>query len=218
MNRTIETTTVKKKTSKATKRPSVHSIAPFIKEYYPEYWGVQKYPTSQCVVIRKTNERWGILGNFGKALITVNGFVFKNSEQLFQMMKFRDTAILKELSANSGLGLKMKVRHYETENRRQDWGNFILDAMKFCLMSKYEQCAEFRETLNETKGKYIVEDQTSFSKKNADAWGVKLVGDEFVGPSILGRMLMELRDTGNLEYHLPDDVLDFIEQLKESIG
>lgn len=205
----------KKESAKADKKPSVHSIASFIQQYYPEYWGIQKYPASQCIAIRKAEEKWGILGNYGKASVTVNGFVFQKTEQLFQMMKFRDAGILKELSANSGMGLKMKAKHYETEHRRPDWGSFILDAMKFCLMTKYEQSAEFRETLDETKGKFIVEDQTSFPKKNADAWGVKRIGDEFVGPSILGRMLMELRDTGKLEYHLPDDALDFIELLKD---
>ena len=206
---------VERRPAKAAKKPSVHSIATFIQQYYPEYWGIQKYPASQCAPIRKANEQWGILGNFGNASLVVNGFVFKKSEQLFQMMKFRDAGILKELSTNSGMGLKMKAKHYETEHRRPDWGSFLLDAMKFCLMTKYEQCAEFRETLDETKGLFIVEDQTDFPKKNADAWGVKLIGDEFVGPSILGRMLMELRDTGKLEYHLPKDALDFIELLKD---
>ena len=213
INQSSVKTFVNKGNAKSLRPSNVHGIASFIQQYYPEYWGIRKYPSSQCVAIRKTTERWGILGNFGKASLTVNGFVFKNSEQLFQMMKFQEVGILKELSAHSGMGLKMKAKHYESEWRRQDWGRFVLDAMKFCLMTKYEQCPEFREALEETEEKFIVEDQTSFSKKNADAWGVKLVDDEFVGPNILGRMLMELRDAGKLEYHLPDNALDFIELL-----
>ena len=82
--------------------------------------------------------------------------------------------------------------------------------MKFCLTKKYEQSEEFRKELERSKGKFIVEDQTSFTKKNPDAWGVKLQGDNFVGPNLLGRLLMELRDNDKLEYHLPDDVLAFI--------
>jgi hypothetical protein len=62
-------------------------------------------------------------------------------------------------------------------------------------------------------GLYIVEDQTSFSK-SADAWGAKLKGNEFVGPNVLGRLLMELRDNGKLEYKLPEDAFDFIKTLK----
>ena len=71
-----------------------------------------------------------------------------------------------------------------------------------------------REALEKSKGKFIVEDQTSFPKKTPDTWGVKLQGDNFVGPNLLGRLLMELRDNGKLEYQLPGDALDFVEYLK----
>ena len=42
-----------------------------------------------------------------------------------------------------------------------------------------------------------------------------LAKDCFVGPSLLGRLLMGLRDNGKLEYKLPEDALDFIEILKK---
>jgi hypothetical protein len=58
-----------------------------------------------------------------------------------------------------------------------------------------------------------VEDETG-RRKEADAYGAVLVGDEMVGPSLLGQLLMELRDTGRLDYTLPTDALDFIEHLK----
>ena len=90
----------------------------------------------------------------------------------------------------------------------------IIDAMKFCLTKKYEQSEEFRKELERSKGKIIVEDQTGFTKKNPDAWGVKLQGDNYVGPSLLGRLLMDLRDTGKLEYTLPADAFQFIGYLK----
>ena len=50
-------------------------------------------------------------------------------------------------------------------------------------------------------------------KKNPDAWGVKLQDDNFVGPNLLGRLLMELRDNGKLDYTLPADALSFIDYL-----
>ena len=217
-NQTFESSAVKEPILKAPRKPNTHSIAHFIEQYYPEYWGIQHYSANQCAPFCKTTEQWGIVGNFGKVSIEVNGLVFKNSEQLFQLMKFREAGILKELYLTpAGRALKMKAKHYETDHRRPDWGNFILDAMKFCLMTKYEQSSEFRDTLEQTKGLFIVEDQTKFPKKTADAWGTKLVNNEYVGPNILGRMLMELRDNGKLEYNLPDDALDFIELLKESL-
>ena len=39
-------------------------------------------------------------------------------------------------------------------------------------------------------------------------------GGNLVGPNLLGRLLMELRDNGKLEYKLPEDALDFIGYLK----
>ena len=86
---------------------------------------------------------------------------------------------------------------------REDWPRIIVDAMKFCLRTKYEQCEMFRNELERSKGFYIVEDQTSFSKRNADTWGAKLVGEQYVGPNLLGRLLMELREQKHLDYTFP---------------
>ena len=83
----------------------------------------------------------------------------------------------------------------------------------FCLL--HEQCEAFRKELERSKGKFIVEDETTRSKsKDADTWGAVLRGGEYVGPNLLGRLLMELRDKGKLDYTLPADALDFINHLK----
>jgi predicted NAD-dependent protein-ADP-ribosyltransferase YbiA (DUF1768 family) len=79
---------------------------------------------------------------------------------------------------------------------------------------KYQQSEAFRSTLLRTKGLFIVEDQTTFNKKTADTWGAKLVGNEYVGPNLLGRLLMELRDNGELKYSLPEDALYCLKYLK----
>ena len=71
--------------------------------------------------------------------------------------------------------------------------------------------------MEESKGLYIVEDQSSFAKKNPDTWGVKKQGEHFVGPNLLGRLLMELRENGKLEYHLPEDALDFIQTIQSHL-
>ena len=127
-------------------------------------------------------------------------------------MKFKDAEpVLAVYQANNP---KMTAKHWEKTHRREDWGQMIVDVMKFCLAQKYEQNEAFRQELERSKGKYIVEDQTSFPKKTPDSWGVKQQGDNFVGPNLLGRLLMELRDTGKLEYKLPDDAIAFIQYLK----
>ena len=72
--------------------------------------------------------------------------------------------------------------------------------------------------LKKSEGKYIVEDQTSFPKKEPDTWGTKLCEDHYTGPNLLGRLLMELRENKRLDYHLPADALDFIQILKNSFS
>ena len=187
---------------------SFYSIAPFIKEYYPQYYSIETYPISECVTIRKVKEPWGILGNFAPTPININNVTFKTSELLFQLLKFKDAEpVLAVYNANNP---KMTTKHWEKTHRREDWGKIVIDAMKFCLTQKYEQSEEFRKELERSKRKFIVEDQTSFPKKTPDTWGVKLQDDNFVGPNLLGRLLMELRDTKTLEYKLPNDALDFI--------
>lgn len=197
-----------------------YSIAPYIKDFYPEYWGEYSYDANKCIRIHKTDDEWGILCNFANTPIAVGGFTFKSSEQLFQLMKFTDRDVVKRIlngitrNDKKCHEVKKTVKSYEKDYRREDWGRMIIDAMKFSLQCKYEQSEAFRQKLESTKGFNIVEDQTSFPKKSPDAWGVKLREGQFVGPNLLGRLLMELRDNCRLEYSLPDNALAFIEYLK----
>ena len=196
---------------------SFYSIAPFIKEFYPEYYSIESYPAEKCVRILKVKDKWGVLSNFGRTPLKINDVVFKTSEHLFQMMKFKDRYPVERISNNITYAgkkcyqVKKTVKSYEKEYRRTDWGSMIVDAMKFCLQTKYDQCEEFRRKLEESEGRFIVEDQTSFSKKSPDAWGVKLHGGQFIGPNLLGRLLMELRDNKRLSFELPNDAFIFIE-------
>ncbi len=189
-----------------------YSIAPFIQEFYPQYYSIETYPADMCAAFSKVDDEWGIFSNFGRTPIVIDGVTFNNSERLFQLMKFRDEEpVLKVYNANNP---KYTARHWEKTHRRTDWGKMIVDAMKYCLTLKYEQSEEFRNELERSRSLFIIEDQSSFIKKNPDTWGAKLRGDKYIGPNLLGRLLMELRDNGKLEYSLPGDALDFIKFLK----
>jgi ribA/ribD-fused uncharacterized protein len=194
-----------------------YSVAPFIYEYYLQYWGIQEYDADKCVVFKDIDGEWGIFGNFANTPLTVDGVSFKKSEDLFQMMKFKDPAVLANISA----GITMKGKHsgnkkmcaksYEKDYRREDWGSMIVDAMKFCIVQKYQQSEEFRNKLEQSRGCFIVEAQS----KGPDTWGAKLIDGKYRGSNLMGRLLMELRDSnGHLEYTLPDDAFEFIKILK----
>ena len=197
------------------------SVYPFIQEFYPEYDGIQTYPADECAVFSKTHEEWGVLSNMASTPITIDGVEFRSAEHIFQMMKFRNpeyvVKVWNGITANNkkSANIKMTAKSYEPDHRRQDWGSMLVDALKFAMQKKYEQCEAFRQELERSKGKFIVEQQPNPNKK-ADTWSAKLEGDKWVGSNLTGRLLMELRDNGKLEYNLPKNALEFIRIIKEA--
>ena len=187
-------------------------VREFIKKNYPEYYSIERYPADKTAAFCKVDAPWGIFSNFGRTPLVVEGVSFDCSEKLFQVMKFADMASRKAVFKAKGQTMKMKAKHQEKVGTvRPDWGEIIVDAMKFCLMQKYTQSEAFRTELERSRGLFIVEDQTTFPKKNPDTWGVKQSGDgkEYIGPNLMGRLLMELRDNGKLDYVLPSDATVF---------
>ena len=67
---------------------SFYSVAPFIKEFYPEYYSIESYPAKDCVRIHKVAEEWGIFSNFAKTPLVVNGVTFDSAEELAKAPKF----------------------------------------------------------------------------------------------------------------------------------
>ena len=187
----------------------------FIKEYYPEWYGIQEYPADKTAAFCKTDEEWGIFGNFARTPIVVDGVPFECTEKLFQVMKFADAESRKIVYSFKGQTIKMKAKHQEKVGVvREDWGRIFIDAMKFCLMQKYTQSEAFRKELERSKGLFIVEQQVN-PRRPAGAYSSKLSedGKTWTGPNIMGRLLMELRDNGKLEYNLPVDAMVFSDLL-----
>lgn len=195
-----------------------YSIAQFIMENYPEYYRWNEYPVDKCITFTTAQAEWGILGNFALTPLIVDGIEFVNTEQLFQMMKFKDKETLLTIYHARGMNIKYSAKTGEkNELRRPDWGKIIVDCMKFCLQTKYEQSEEFRNALKQTADCIIVEDQSRRKTiKTVDTWGAVLYEGKYVGSNLLGRLLMELRDNGRLEYYLPTDMFDFIKILTSS--
>ena len=187
-------------------------VREFIERNYPEYYSIERYPAERTAPFCKVDAPWGIFSNFGRTPLVIDGVAFDCSEKVFQVMKFADQVSRREVYLAKGQTMKMKAKHFEKAGTvRADWGEIIVDAMKFCIAEKYRQSAEFRQALEESRGLFIVEDQTSFPKKNPDTWGAKLSGEGtlYVGPNLMGRLLMELRDNGKLNYVLPSDATVF---------
>ena len=186
-------------------------LSDLIRENYPEYYSIETYPADKTAPFCKIDAKWGIFSNFAQTPITVDGVLFDTPERLYQVMKFLDKDVRLQVYQKKG-NPKMRARHLEKLGyRRPDWGKILVDAMKFCIAEKYRQSEEFRKALEESKGLYIAEDQTTFPRKSANTWGVKLSEDglSYTGPNLMGRLLMELRDNGPLTCNLPPDAMDF---------
>lgn len=183
----------------------------FIREYYPEWYGIQEYPADKTVSFLKVDGEWGLLSNFARTPIVIDGVTFDCTEKLFQVIKFTDDESRKVIYSKKGQPIKMMARHQEKVGSvREDWGRIFIDVMKFCLMQKYSQSEAFRKELERSKGMFIVEQQPN-PKRPAGAYSAKLSEDGKIwrGPNIMGRLLMELRDKERLEYSLPEDAMRF---------
>lgn len=202
-------------------------IRDMIALHHSQYLSEESYPADKVAAIVGVAGEWGIFGNFykhpikkkqRKPMVEIDGVGFDCTERLFQLMKITDRECLQLVNAKPcGICFKRqmaKILQAHNQEWRSDWKDMIMDAMKFCLQKKYEQCEEFRNELNRSKGLYIVEDETGHLRGKEPLWGTKLEGDVFVGPNVLGKLLMELRDNGKLEYNLPEDALEFIKLLK----
>ena len=90
----------------------------------------------------------------------------------------------------------------EIEDKLSPYASDVTDLVRFCLNHKFASSEAFRNELERSNGKYIVEDESNRRKK-PDSWGAILdtATNEYYGKNIMGRLLMELRDKGKLEYN-----------------
>ena len=172
--------------------------------YYPEYDTIERYPAAQTAGFTKTAAEWGIFSNFARTPMVVNGVEFVSVEQLYHYIRLNDAAEREAyLKVTPGMALKMKAKAFAKRGvERADWHRISVDVMRFCLNHKYQNSEEFRAELERSKGKYIIEDESG-RRKRPDSWGAVLdaATNEYYGKNIMGRLLMELRENGELGYN-----------------
>ena len=172
--------------------------------YYPEYDKIEHYPAGETVAFAKTTAEWGVFSNFAKTPMIVYGIEFDCVERLFHYIRLNSESERAEyLKVAPGMALKMKAKAFEKRGvERAGWRDIAVDVMRFCLNHKYQNSEEFRNELERSKGKNIVEDESNRRKK-PDSWGAvyDAENDEYFGKNIMGRLLMELREKGKLEYN-----------------
>ena len=156
------------------------------------------YDRSSSVVFRKTRETFGGLSNMaGGFPLMVSGVRIRTSEALYQACRFPHLPEVQRLiiAQRSPMTAKMKGKPYRQKSRR-DWNRVRVNVMRWCLRVKLAQnWAVFSKLLLDTGFRPIVEQ----SRKD-DFWGAMPVDDQtLVGMNILGRLLMELRESVKTE-------------------
>ena len=177
--------------------------------HYTKYDNIQRYPAEQTVGFTSTAAEWGMFSNFAKTPMVVNGISFVCVEQMYHYIRLNnETERAEYLKVKPGMALKMKAKAFAKRGvERSDWHDISVDVMRFCLNHKYQNSESFRKELERSADKYIVEDESNRRKK-PDSWGAVLdtATNEYYGKNIMGRLLMELREKGSLDYNLPKDI------------
>jgi ribA/ribD-fused uncharacterized protein len=176
--------------------------------------GIRTYKRSECIVFHKTKEAFGALSNMAPGFpILINNHHILTSEALYQACRFPNNPEAQELiiSQTSPMTAKMRAKPLK-EQTRADWMKVRVRIMRWCLNAKLLQnYSTFSKILIDTQDRSIVE----HSSKDR-FWGALPTGeDTLVGANVLGRLLMELRNSVqdgsfNTELLCPPEVINFL--------
>ncbi|MCO5581329.1 hypothetical protein L7F22_035209 [Adiantum nelumboides] len=142
---------------------------------------------------------YGCFSNFYAAEIVLDGKKWPTSEHYFQAMKFpTDPAVVEQVRTAASPSKAAALGRDCRFPLRQDWNqqfvgddgrttNTKLEVMRMALRAKFDQHPPLRQTLLSTTGRKLVEHTA-----NDRYWGD---GGDGSGKNMLGKLLMELRET-----------------------
>ena len=98
---------------------------------------------------------------------------------------------IERLAKAKGMADKMIVKQLSEKD---------VENMRLCVKLKIEQHEQLKKELIETGALPIYEDVTKRGNKGSNLfWGAMLVGEDWVGQNMLGKIWMEVRDELQLE-------------------
>nr|WP_081987692.1 NADAR family protein [Pedobacter glucosidilyticus] len=152
------------------------------------------YDIKESVVFSKTTGQFGGLSNMAAGYsLFVNEVNIANSEILYQCCRFPLFPKLQQdiIAIENPMEAKTIARKHDNYSR-QDWEDIKVDMMRWCLRVKLVQNFDkFSKLLKETENKAIVE----YSAKDSFWGAMPTEKGKLQGKNVLGRLLMELRET-----------------------
>ena len=151
-----------------------------------------------AVVTFRNKGRYALFSNFYPFTFEVNGVTFHSVEQYYHWRrlegapKYQATVLSFDDERNAWRCFNYSRNRWVKQAIEADLGKRVA-YMREGLRYKLTCCEGFREALLKTGDKAIAElNQTS---KPDDIWAVDKTAEGFEGSNILGKLLMELRDT-----------------------
>ena len=124
---------------------------------------------------------------FARYPVMMSGKQWPTSEHYFQAQKFSDDAVRAKIRRAGSPSIAAQIGRDRRNPLRCDWESVKVQLMRDVVLAKFSQHETLRELLLETGNAELVErtDRDSF-------WGD---GGDGSGKNMLGRILMEVRDT-----------------------
>ena len=135
------------------------------------------------------NESNGHFSNFYPCNMELKGKVWSSVEHYYQAQKAAGNEYEETIRLAPNPDEAKKLGNAPECPLRSNWNDFKIEAMKTALRAKYTQNADLRSKLVESGDALLIEN----SQKDY-FWGI---GADGTGLSMLGKLLMELRDDLN---------------------
>ncbi|WP_367874296.1 NADAR family protein [Luteolibacter sp. Populi] len=134
-----------------------------------------------------TGDPYGEFSNFAAYPITLGKKKWPTTEHYFQAQKFADPRDREEIRKANSPMLAARLGRDRKKKLRADWEAVKTGIMRQALEAKFTQYPDLKQLLLATGSAKLVEHTT-----NDSYWGD---GGDGTGKNMLGRLLMELRET-----------------------
>ena len=154
--------------------------------------------TTMPIHFYSTQGEHGCFSNFSRHPISLDGHTWPTTEHYFQAMKFpHDPERQAEIRNAKSPTICKRIAWKKGVKLRDGWDSLRNDVMRTALHAKFTQHEAAREVLLGTGDEELVEHTARDSY-----WGD---GGDGKGQNMLGRLLMELRDTLRAEAAAPQN-------------
>ncbi len=145
--------------------------------------------TEKTINFYRERDDYGFCSNFYKAPIEIDDKVYPTTEHYFQSLKFAttDSVAADKVRLASSPSEAARLGRSRKFPLRKDWENVKDDVMRKALTAKFSQHPNLKKQLIDTGNAKLVE-----HTKNDSYWGD---GGDGTGKNMLGKLLMELRDS-----------------------